>query len=231
MITLQQIKSFLNPFKGATSSANGIKGLVPAPKINQIGEFYLNSNGEWKLLEQGWKGLPVGFRCNWDGTIPPENFLFEDGQTLNRVDYPILWKFANDNEMVVTKEIWDSNKAYGLFNDGDGSTTFQMPYRNNGFFERFTGGNAGALGYQQNEGLPNITGTFRAVDTAGGGLNVSGAIQLASGYDNGSYGGGGGRANSRANLSFDASLSSPIYGASSHVTPINIATKSIRKYK
>jgi hypothetical protein len=50
MITLQQIKSFLNPFKGATASSNGKKGLVPQPKINQVGEWYLNSNGNWKQV-------------------------------------------------------------------------------------------------------------------------------------------------------------------------------------
>jgi len=52
MISLEQFKAFLQPFEGATPDGNGKKGLVPQPKSNEYGEFYLNSNGSWKELER-----------------------------------------------------------------------------------------------------------------------------------------------------------------------------------
>ena len=50
MITLQQIKNFLNPFKGATASSNGIKGLVPTPKIGDENKF-LQGSGIWEEVD------------------------------------------------------------------------------------------------------------------------------------------------------------------------------------
>lgn len=50
MITLEQIKAFLNPFKGATSSSNGRKGIVPAPKVNDRNKF-LKGNGSWSDVD------------------------------------------------------------------------------------------------------------------------------------------------------------------------------------
>ena len=42
----------INTFTGATTSANGTKGLVPAPEgASQINEYYLNAKGEWLHLE------------------------------------------------------------------------------------------------------------------------------------------------------------------------------------
>ena len=50
MITLQQIKNFLNPFKGATASSNGKKGLVPIPKIGDEKKF-LQGSGIWEEVD------------------------------------------------------------------------------------------------------------------------------------------------------------------------------------
>ena len=50
MITLQQIKNFLNPFKGATASSNGKKGLVPFPKAGDEKKF-LQGSGIWEEVD------------------------------------------------------------------------------------------------------------------------------------------------------------------------------------
>ena len=227
MITLSQLKSFLNPFKGSTVSTSGTKGCVPAPTKNEVGEFYLNANGTWKKIDQGWNAFPVGYIYdNWTSDTLLPNFLFLEGAEISRTSYADLYNFAVSNNMIIDKDLWTSNKAYGLFHTGDGSTTFGLPdWRGN--FKINVGGNAGTLGYQQNEGLPNIAGQF-AVDDAirGTGQGSFYNTGTAYGYDASSTGSGNG-----GYLGFSATRSSSIYGASSHVTPINIATRAIIKYK
>ena len=41
----------LSEFTKATTSASGKKGLVPAPSTENIGEFYLRSDGTWQLID------------------------------------------------------------------------------------------------------------------------------------------------------------------------------------
>lgn len=225
MITLGQIKSFLTPFKGSTLSTNGHKGLVPAPTKNQVGEYYLNASGNWKLLEQGWSAFPVGFIYdNWTSNTLPANFLFLEGAEISRTTYSELYNFAVSYNMIVSKSVWTNNKAYGLFHDGDGSTTFGLPdWRGN--FKRYVGGNAGTLGYQQAEGLPNISGNI-CTETSENGVVPSGAF-----YQSGTHRGAHNGQTTKPLIGMDASRSSSIYGASTHVTPINIATRAIIKYQ
>ena len=51
MISLEQVKSFLKPYKGATSSKSGEKGLVPAPKKDEYDGYYLSSSGKWNKIK------------------------------------------------------------------------------------------------------------------------------------------------------------------------------------
>ena len=241
MISLSQLKSFLNPFKGSTVSTSGTKGCVPAPTKNEVGEFYLNANGTWKKIDQGWNAFPIGYIYdNWTSNTLLPNFLFLEGAEISRTSYAELYNFAVSNNMIIDKALWTSNKAYGLFHTGDGLTTFGLPdWRGN--FKRNIGGNAGTLGYQQNEGLPNITGSvgqgYQTTSVNGGwhNYNNSGMASASSalyldGTGAGStctwqnYGDGG-------RMTFNASRANSIYGSSSHVTPINIATRAIIKYK
>lgn len=122
-----------------------------------------------------------------------------NGQEISRTTYPELF------ELLGTK-----------FGVGDNSTTFNLPdYR--GKFLRGLGGNSASDIYTtQSEGLPNITGSFGVDNTH---ATNSGAFtygtprrrSLSASSDNGytEY--------------FDASNSNNIYGASEHVTPINMA--------
>ena len=101
---------------------------------------------------------------------------------------------------------------------GGGGSTFGIPdYR--GLFLRVYGGNSGTITVQQAEGLPNITGRIPAYAPGYWQNYTSGAFYADSG---GSSGGPGGT-NGEYYIGFDASKYNSIYGASSHVTPVNQA--------
>lgn len=129
-------------------------------------------------------------------------WLLCDGQAVSRSVYADLFTLLGTN-----------------FGEGDGSTTFNVPdYR--GKFLRGLGGDSAADVYTtQAEGLPNITGSLTAGRMAVS-ASGSGAISATNGSDAGPDWESG-KANK--NFDFDASRSSAIYGASSHVTPINQA--------
>ena len=113
------------------------------------------------------------------------------------------------------------------FGVGDGSTTFALPdYR--GKFLRGLGGNsAGDFVTTQNEGLPNITGYTASFQRGNTGA-YSGALYAAA-IGTMNVGAGAGTC-MVAQLAIDASLSSSIYGASTHVTPINQALNYFIRY-
>lgn len=48
---------------------------------------------------------------------PKTDTLFLQGQTLNRGDYPVLWQWVQDNNLIRS----------GLFTNGNGSSTFGLP--------------------------------------------------------------------------------------------------------
>lgn len=95
-----------------------------------------------------------------------------------------------------------------------------------GEFFRANGGNSSSFGTVQQEGLPNITGQF---DTSSVGIlgDSTGALQTSDFGQweiNFTY-----RTNTRnSKVTFNASQSNGIYGASSHVTPYN---SSVRVWK
>lgn len=132
-------------------------------------------------------------------------WLLCNGQAVSRTDYADLFLLIGEN-----------------FGSGDGVATFNLPdYR--GKFLRGLGGDSAADIYStQAEGLPNITGSI-------GGLNKiywnnathSGALEPNS--NSGRYAYGDERVTESNGFSLDASKSNAVYGASSHVTPVNMA--------
>ena len=92
-----------------------------------------------------------------------------------------------------------------------------------GEFFRAVGGNSSSFGVTQAEGLPNITGGVSSgTGVYQNGLSafqVGNEVQFSVSQQQGV---------AKANLVFDASISNPIYGASTHVTPYN---SSIRIWK
>lgn len=130
------------------------------------------------------------------------DWLLCNGQAVSRTEYAALFAIIGDD-----------------FGAGDGSTTFNVPdYR--GKFLRGLGGNSAADIYTtQAEGLPNLTGYFDLSDDrnviADGSLFQDGGS--IDNYNCEDIAGNGHRIN------FNAGAQNAIYGASNHVTPINMA--------
>lgn len=128
-----------------------------------------------------------------------------NGQAISRTTYATLFSIIGTN--------------YG---NGDGTTTFNLPdYR--GKFLRGLGGNSAADMYTtQAEGLPNITGSIGNINKIyWQSATHSGA--LSPNDNSGRYAYGDERGTPSNGFDFDASKSNAIYGASEHVTPINMA--------
>ncbi len=136
------------------------------------------------------------------------NWLLCDGQAVSRTDYAALFALIGTN-----------------FGVGDGVTTFNVPdYR--GKFLRGLGGNSASDIYTtQAEGLPNITGITNLDDDRHD--YFEGAFYSAGGTSPNSTDSG----NTGKRLGFDASRSNAIYGASEHVTPVNMAVNWFIKAK
>lgn len=135
-----------------------------------------------------------------------DNWLLCNGQAVKRSDYSAL--FA----LIGTK-----------FGSGDGVNTFNVPdYR--GKFLRGLGGNSAAdVQTTQAEGLPNITGNFATAKNGAAANSIAnGAFAKTADYS--TWYGQGSHADAWGGyVNLDASRSSNIYGASTHVTPINQA--------
>lgn len=122
------------------------------------------------------------------------NWLLCDGSAVSRTTYADLFTLLGEN-----------------FGAGDGSTTFNLPdYR--GKFLRGLGGDSAANMYTtQSEGLPDHTHSisYGTSGLDGGAWSISSPVDYASSGNH--------------ITSSSASTSNAIYGASSHVTPINQA--------
>lgn len=143
------------------------------------------------------------------------NWLLCDGQAVSRTDYAELFELIGTN-----------------FGAGDGINTFNIPdYR--GKFLRGLGGNAAADIYTtQAEGLPNITGGIASISNGDGkpSYYAKGAFEQ-KGTFNSLIGRGSASDNWGKYYELDASLSSEVYGASEHVTPVNMAVNYFIKAK
>lgn len=139
-----------------------------------------------------------------------DNWFLCNGQAVSRVTYSELFS------LIGTK-----------FGQGDGTTTFNLPdYR--GKFLRGLGGNSASDIYStQAEGLPNITGSFQ-VKAGASASDWAGSFFAGESITSDQYGGTFGRTNV---TQFSAQRSSAIYGASTHVTPVNQALNFFIKAK
>lgn len=140
------------------------------------------------------------------------------------------WLLCNGQE-VSRSEYADLFSVIGeKFGSGNGVTTFNVPdYR--GKFLRGLGGDSLENTYTtQSEGLPNITGMVRGARIGvNGSATTQGAFTTqAASYDTGADWEGG---TNVTQINFDASRSNSIYGASEHVTPINMAINYFIKAK
>lgn len=115
------------------------------------------SNNQGGFLEP----FPVGFTLFWGGETPPDKGITALGQLLNRTEYPELYHFAKENNLLKPETEWQEQQLYGFYSDGDGETTFRVPnytgYKFIGYDE-----SAHTLGKTLEPALPNITGTFHS---------------------------------------------------------------------
>ncbi len=122
-----KIRLGLSPVVGATATAAGKKGLVPAPGIADRDKFL---KGDGTYGEVGG-GLPVGAMTQWKfsrATIPGGQLAL-DGQivTNGRALYPELWALLQP--FCVTDAVWLAAPytSRGLPSSGNGSTDFRLP--------------------------------------------------------------------------------------------------------
>lgn len=150
--------------------------------------------------------MPVGTIQYFAGNTPPEDWLLCNGNTISRTEYEELFSIIGT--------------TYGT---GDGSTTFQLP----NLIGRFAEG-AATAGNIMEAGLPNIKGAMnersRILNYSIGTGAFGTAGSTGANIQYGSDGGGG-------NLTFDASLSNPIYGKSETVQPASLTLLPIIRAK
>ena len=100
----------------------------------------INENGQ---LEKSYiaDGLPIGTVIPFYGSTPPTHTLACNGAAISRTTYAELFAVIGTTAGA-----------------GDGSTTFNIPDLR-GMFIRGTGGNAAALGMEQEDAIRDIQGT------------------------------------------------------------------------
>ena len=155
---------------------------------------------------EGGDGVPLGamLPLAHNSTIPA-GYLECDGSAVSRTMYPDLFTLIGT--------------TYGA---GDGSTTFNLPDYNDA--QRFVQGDTVA-GTVKQAGLPNIEGQIE-IHYASTSSGASGALQSVTGsgkYQTTTS------SNGNNGISFDASLSNPIYGASTTVQPPALTARFIIK--
>ena len=147
--------------------------------------------------------------------------VVSDGQLLNRADWPELWAYAQMLSPIADVDWLADPQKRGRYSLGNGTTTFRVPDRNGvqtgsikELFGRGDGGNPTNDGVVYNAAAPNILAyTPRTVLTAAsakGQVATDGSFTSTTSTSGvwPTYGGEG----LYANIRFDASQSSPLYG-------------------
>ena len=223
--------------QGASGSAAGASGLVPAPAQNQQKNF-LTGAGVWQAIATTQQaqagtddsapmtalkvkqaiaaqvqGIPVG-----DVVYRPflmAGYVKANGATVNRADYPNLVAYANSHSL------WTSNPSSEpwKYGQGNGSTTMVLPNYRNRVIQG--GDNPAVLA----AGLPNAIGKIgqRSINEGGDTVIIRGISGMAYMSDDTFQVGYTLSINSiKAStpvVGLDLSRSNTIYGASNTVQP------------
>ena len=142
-----------------------------------------------------------GFVGLFAADSPPEGWLAMNGAEISRAVYSKLFSVIGT-----------------MYGPGDGVSSFNLPNTSGVLYAADVDH---VVGMRIAEGLPNITGTFISLTTAGAGAFVCSDISTyscISGADDFYW------------KSFNASRSNSIYGSSEHVTPAGIAFLACIKY-
>jgi hypothetical protein len=148
-----------------------------------------------------------------------------DGATVDRADYPRLVRLADKHNLWTNDTVANA----GLFGVGDGSTTMVLP----NWIDR-TMQMASTAGASVAAGLPNITGTFDTplvpFHNNGWQADANSAVYIPFTSATTNRWTSGANASYARGISFDASRSNPIYGASTTVQPPAIKLLPILRY-
>lgn len=108
---------------GATASAAGVKGLVPAPAIADKDRFL---KGDGSYGDVG--GLPVGSLVPWHVSEAslPSGYIPANGQLIDRAMFPQLWALVAPVASTDAQWLGDVQRQAG-WSDGNGTTSFRMP--------------------------------------------------------------------------------------------------------
>ena len=185
-----------------------------------------------ELLTQNVTRAMGDFWFSIDGVIPPGG-LPHLGHLVERNIYSEFFTWISDTKTILTDEEWlayaeSHDGCCPFYSFGNGTTTFRTPKYDNVFLK--TVSDITTVGVYEKEGLPNITGWWKATwNTANRGFH--GLTAGGCFYDSyPSYDAAGriqgtdsNNAGTRGYPWFDASRSNAIYGSSDHVTPKNLS--------
>lgn len=147
--------------------------------------------------------------------------VVSDGQLLNRADWPELWAYAQMLSPIADADWLADPQKRGRYSLGNGTTTFRVPDRNGvqtgsikELFGRGDGGNPTNDGVVYNAAAPNILAyTPHTVLTA---ASTKGQVATDGSFTSTTSTSGvwptSGGEGLYANIRFDASQSSPLYG-------------------
>lgn len=155
--------------------------------------------------------LPTGIIIAYSASAVPDGYLLANGADVSRTTYADLFAVIGT--------------TYG---EGDGSTTFTLP----NLTDRFIQGSSTA-GTTKEAGLPNITGTLTTSDGFGlfAPMEVTTTGAFVRGNEKGRRRGGGDSSTfNPTTLTFDASKSNSVYGASNTVQPPAVTMRYCIKY-
>lgn len=187
-------------------------------------ENYVGGGGGTGPTMNGVQNYGVGERTLWDSRafIPPWA-LPQDGQIVNRADWPELWAHAQMHTPVADS-LWLSDITQrGRYSSGNGTTTFRMPDMNGvqagsirALFARGDAGSSALDGIAQLSSAPNITGQteFSVLSLFGSPGATLGRGAIAPTVMQSSSTGGGGTG-TYGTFEFNAALSNPVYGRGS----------------
>lgn len=149
---------------GSTPLAGDAVNPYDAPTLRQV-ENMVGAGGVGPTLN-GVQNFGVGERTLWDSRafIPPWA-LPQDGQLVNREDWPELWAHAQMHSLI-DDAVWLADKTKrGSYSNGNGTTTFRLPDTNGvqdgsirGLYGRGDGGGYYVPGTVFENGAPDITG-------------------------------------------------------------------------
>lgn len=106
----------------------------------------------------------IGVERIWRGETIPDNYLEMNGQEVSRSDYPQLYNWVVENNLIIDDNIWVENKQYGLYSYGSNDTLFKLPNMTGYYLVGYEPEHHKLLCSHQDDTMPNITGI---IDIAG----------------------------------------------------------------